>query len=160
MSSHTPYAVPKDKLGVTIQFESGAVLRGFIFLEYTAARISARQKVSLFLERDNAFFPLLLDDSGRTEFINKNKIRMLEAECPQGCDDEADRGLTRAIHITVVFNDGVTLSGGLLAEVPEQSARLSDCLNLPNRFLSVCVGRNALYINKYALQKVIHAMAT
>ncbi len=146
MTGHTPYAVPKEKLGVTIHFESGAVLRGFIFLEYTTAIMSARQKVSLFHEQDSAFFPLLLDDSGRTEFINKSKIRMLEAEYPQEDDDEADSSLIRTINIIVVFNDGAMLSGGLLAEVPEQSARLSDCLNLPNQFLSLRVGRNALYV--------------
>jgi hypothetical protein len=43
-----------------------------------------------------------------------------------------------------------------MAEVPREKNRLSDCLNLPHRFLSVKTGGKILYINKKAIQKVVH----
>jgi hypothetical protein len=61
------------------------------------------------------------------------------------------------IPIIAHFADGATISGDLMAEVPQEKARLSDCLNMSNRFLSVRTSGIMRYINKQALQKVIHA---
>jgi hypothetical protein len=47
-----------------------------------------------------------------------------------------------------------------MAEVPQEKARLSDCLNMSNRFLSIRTGATMCYINKDALQKVVHADKT
>ena len=41
------------------------------------------------------------------------------------------------IPVNAQFGDGDTVNGELVAEVPAEKARLSDCLNLQNKFLSV-----------------------
>ncbi len=62
-----------------------------------------------------------------------------------------------AISVTARFCDGTAVSGELMAEVPQEKARLSDCLNISNKFLSVKTGGKMCYINKDALRTVVHA---
>jgi len=158
MSVDTVFTVPKDRLSVTIRLDKGIALEGEIFLEPVSDNLSVHQKVIAFLESGNTFFPLKLSAAGNTEFINKRNVWIVDVNIPEGHD--ADYFLFRPMHsisVTILFSDGKTVSGELMAEVPEEKARLSDCLNLPGRFLSVKLGKKMRYINKEALQKVAYA---
>ena len=75
---------------------------------------------------------------------------------------EADRDdssfpldLLQREEITVVFRTGNEMRGILLAEVPEERSRLSDCLNLPDKFLRIRSKSTLFYINKAAILKVV-----
>lgn len=157
MSVDTVFTVPKDRLSVTVRLDKGVALEGEIFLEPVSGNLSVHQKVAAFLESGNAFFPLKLS-AGNTEFINKKNVWIVDVNIPDGHD--ADYFLFRPMHaisVTLLFSDGKIVSGELLAEVPEEKARLSDCLNLPGSFLCVRLAGKMRYINKETLQKVTYA---
>ncbi len=71
MTGNTAFAVPKDRQGVTVRLGNGTAIEGVIFLEAVSDFLSSHQKVTMFLENDNTFFPIKLDTTGKTEFINK-----------------------------------------------------------------------------------------
>ncbi len=159
MRSKAGLAVPKDRQDVTIHLlGGGAMIEGTIFLEYASPGLTLLQKVTAFIEGRNAFFPLQRKESGATEFINKKNVRTVELVYSASAEkDSFALSLMYSVDITAVFMNSETVSGTLLAEVPIENARLSDCLNLPNRFLIVKVDGKIRYINKSALQKVVYA---
>jgi hypothetical protein len=158
MNGNAAFAVPKDRQEVTVRLDRGETLTGEIFLEYMAAELSAHQKISMFLENDNVFFPLKVNTSGGTEFVNKNNVWTVDVVIPDSTgNDFFSQLLMHTIPIMARFADGVAITGELMAEVPQEKARLSDCLNMSNTFLSVRTNGIMRYINKQALQKVIHA---
>jgi hypothetical protein len=63
----------------------------------------------------------------------------------------------QTVTMTAVFTDNSRITGLLMAEVPAENARLSDCLNLPSKFLQVKVENRICHINKDALRKVLPA---
>lgn len=161
MSGNTAFAVPKDRQNVTVLLSPGTALAGEIFMESIAEGLSMHQKITSFIENSSAFFPIKLSPGGNTEFINKNKVQMFEVDLPE--DPETSyfaHLLMQTIPVIVFLTHGSTVSGDLLAEVPQEKARLSDCLNLADKFLVVKSGKQMCYINKNALQKVVHAAKT
>jgi hypothetical protein len=157
MSENTAFAVPKDRQVVTIRLSQSMVLEGEIFLELISEGLSIHQKVTAFLENNNAFFPVKMIPGGGTEFICKKNVQTVVVDFP--ADPETGYFARLPMHtipVTAHFRDRNTLSGELIAEVPQEKARLSDCLNLPNIFLSVKTDGKMCYINKDALQKVSH----
>ena len=158
MTVHTAFTVPKDRQDVTIHLDKDVTLTGEIFLESFAQDLSAHQKVLAFLENDAVFFPIKLSATGNTEFINKQTAGIVEMAVPGESDaNYFSFELMQTIPVTAILRHGQTISGELLAEVPKEKARLSDCLNLPHGFLSVKAGDKLFYINKSALQKVVYA---
>ncbi|MEK6743236.1 MAG: hypothetical protein AABZ15_06490, partial [Nitrospirota bacterium] len=108
------------------------------------------QKMAAFLENQKDFFPL--SSGGTPEFISKSAIRMVEVHYPE---DEETFGIMHVELVTVIFRDGTQVSGDLLADVPDQRKRLSDCLNLSGRFLFTRAYGKVCYISKQAILKVI-----
>jgi hypothetical protein len=157
MSGNAAFAVPKDRLNVIIRLEKGISLQGEIFLEYFSDSVSLHQKVAAFLENETLFFPIKVSTGG-TEFLNKQHVRCLEVLFPDDPDASyfSHRPM-QAIPVNVIFPDGETISGELIEEVPAEKARLSDCLNMQNKFLNVKTATTICYLNKQALQKVVHA---
>jgi hypothetical protein len=158
MSGNTAFTVPKDRQAVTVRLQKGEKLEGEIFLEYMVSGLSTHQKVTAFLENENLFFPIKIIATGMTEFINKKTVQTVDVGVPE--DPETgyfSHLLMHTIRVTARFCDGTMVSGDLMAEVPQEKARLSDCLNMSNRFLSVHTGSTMCYINKDSLQKVMHA---
>jgi len=158
LSDQNAFTIPKDHQSVTVRFSTGVALEGEIFMESVSEGLSMHQKISAFIEHGNAFFPIRAIARRNTEFINKNKIQLIEVSLPEdpGTGYFADQ-LMHSIPVTVYLNEGNTVSGELLAEVPQEKNRLSDCLNLTDKFLTVKSGQKMFYINKEALQKVVHA---
>lgn len=158
MSGNTAFAVPKDRQSVTVRLSLGATVEGEVFTESISEGLSIHQKVTAFIENSDAFFPIKVSPGGSAEFINKKNARIIEVSLPE--DPETGyfaHLLMHTIPVMVFLNDGNTVSGELMAEVPREKARLSDCLNLPEKFLAVKSGKTMFYINKQALQKVVHA---
>jgi hypothetical protein len=153
MTTQREFAVPKDKQLVTVHLIGGETRTGNIFLEYVPEALTLHQKVKMFLEDANRFFPLTAEGMPPT-FINKERVSMLEVAAS---DEEPAYHLMHIEDITTLFTDGTALSGELLAEVPKEKARLSDCLNLPESFLSIKREKTMCYINKNTIQKVIYS---
>jgi hypothetical protein len=153
MTTQREFAVPKDKQQVTVHLIGGETMTGNIFLEYFPDALTLHQKIKMFLEDANRFFPLAAEGAPTT-FINKERVSMLEVDAS---DQEPAYHLMHIEDITTLFTDGAALSGALLAEVPKEKARLSDCLNLPESFLSVRKEMTICYLNKNTIQKVIYS---
>ena len=161
MSDTTAFQVPKDRQAVIVRLSPGVVVEGEIFMEAFSENLSIHQKISAFIEDTNSFFPIKVIPGGDTEFINKNTIQLVEVSVPD--DPETSyfaHLLMQTIPVTAYFRDGDTVSGELMAEVPQEKARLSDCLNLREKFLKVKSGNKMCYINKKTLQKVVHAVSS
>ncbi len=153
MTTQREFAIPKDKQLVTLHLIGGETMTGNIFLEYFPEASTLHQKVKAFIEDGNRFFPLTTDGSP-TAFINKERVNLLEVA---SSEEEPAYQLMHVEDITALFTDEAALSGELLAEVPKEKARLSDCLNLPEAFLCVKKEKALCYLNKRAIQKVIYS---
>lgn len=153
MSEQREFAVPKEKQLVTIHLLGGETREGNIFLEFYPEARTLHQKIVAFLEDANEFFPL--SSGGAPEFMRKKSIRMVEIPYPP---EEEDRfAIMHVEMVTVVFRDGSQVSGDLMADVPEEKKRLSDCLNLQLKFLATRTYGKVSYINKDAVLKVMTA---
>jgi len=152
MSGMSEFAVPKEKQLVTVYLLGGNQIEGNIFLEYYPDARTLHQKLMAFLENQSDFFPL--SGGGIPEFISKSAIRMVEVHYPE---DEEAFSIMHVELVTVIFRDGTQVSGDLLADVPDQRRRLSDCLNLTGRFLCTRAYGKVCYISKQAILKVISA---
>jgi hypothetical protein len=152
MAERSDFVVPKEKQLVTVYLLGGDTMEGNIFLEYNPDARTLHQKMMAFLENRTDFFPL---SSGRTpDFISKSAIRMVEVHNPE---EEVAFNIMHVELVTVIFRDGNQVSGDLLADVPDQRRRLSDCLNLTGRFLCTRAYGKVCYISKQAILKVITA---
>lgn len=150
------YAIPKDKQTVALRFKDARTVKGMIFLERLPQERSLREMVSGFLEDPNRFFPFLADEKTMTVFISKNTVWAVEIDLRGQTDDQNfERGLIRIQEITAHLSDGTSITGGLMAEVPEEQSRLSDCLNLNERFMSLKMDTSIVYVNKDMVRKVI-----
>jgi len=156
-NGNTAFQVPKDRQSVVVRLTQGAVLEGEIFLESMAEGLSTHQKVTAFLENSLAFFPIKVSPDGKTEFINKQKVRTVEVAVTAAPEtDYFEHLLMHTIPVTTFFGAAESISGELMAEAPQEKARLSDCLNMPNTFLCVRTASMICYINKESLQKVVY----
>lgn len=153
MTTQHEFAVPKDKQAVTVHLVDGETRTGNIFLEYFPEALTLHRKIKMFLENTNRFFPLTAEGMPPT-FINKERVRILEVAIS---DEEPAYHIMHIEDITAQFTDGTALSGELLAEVPKEKARLSDCLNLPEAFLGVKRGNTICYLNKSTVQTVVYS---
>jgi len=153
MANGGGFAVPKEKQLVTVHVACGETITGNIFLEFKPETVTLYQKVASFLEESAAFFTIV-PDAGGPQFLAKASVRMLEME---SVEDESAFSLKRIENITALLCDGVHVDGSLMADVPEEKARLSDCLNLPERFLSMRAGGKVLFVNKSLVLKVLYA---
>ncbi len=150
MTDQREYVVPKEKQLVTVHLLGGETQEGNIYLEFYSEARSLHQKIVAFLEDKNDFFPL--SRGGTPEFVSKSAIRNVEVNYPENDDS------FRIMHVelvTVVFRDGSQVTGDLLADVPDERNRLSDCLNLAGRFLCTRTYGKVSYINRQAILKVI-----
>lgn len=152
MAEQSAFAVPKEKQLVTVYLLGGETLEGNIYLEFFSSARTLHQKMLAFLEDRNAFFPL--SSGGAPAFLHKGAIRMVEIHYPE--EDEAFK-IMHVELVTMIFRDGSQVSGDLMADVPAEKRRLLDCMNLPDRFLSMKVYGKVCYINKEAVQKVLVA---
>ena len=158
MSGNAAFTVPKNRQRVSVRLDNGAIVEGDIFLEPAATDLSIHQQLVLFLEEESLFFPIQVAATGRTEFLNKLNTFSIDVRIPSEADPGFfSQGLLHTIPIIVLLTDGTTLSGDLTAEVPQEKARLSDCLNQPGKFLCMQSDGAMCYINRSAVQKVAHA---
>jgi hypothetical protein len=152
MAEYNEFAIPKEKQLVSVYLLGGDTVEGNIFLEYYPDARTLHQKMMAFLENQKDFFPL--SSGSIPDFISKSAIRMVEIHYPE---DEEAFNIMHVELVTVIFRDGTQVSGDLLADVPEQHKRLSDCLNLTGRFLCTRAYGKVCYISKQAILKVISA---
>lgn len=150
------FEIPKNRHTVTAHFTDGSKLKGDVFLLSYTTYHSGPQKVAELLEDGNKFIPFLVSESNKVELINKELLKMVEGEVVEAADEEMlSIGLIHIEEITVFFHDNTNISGAFLAEVPPDHSRLSDCLNLPERFMNLKADSRHIHINKGMIKKVV-----
>ena len=147
-------SIDKNKIQVAITFADGSKGKGEIFLARHAGGYYGGQNVADLLNGDKAFLPISLE-SGAVEFISKSQILTIEGELIADDDDEMlSSGLIHQKDVVVVTSGNQTIIGTLLAEVPDERSRLSDCLNLPEKFIRLKSESRYLHINKAMIKKI------
>jgi len=148
-------SVRKDKATITAIFSDGTKIRGEVFLASYSDKHYGHQKVADILEGEKLFIPVSIREEDRVEFINKNLVMILEGELSSTEDDEKlSIGLYNIEKVRVVFINGEIMEGAMLSEVPRERSRLSDCLNLSGRFISMIKGGRYFYLNKKMVIRV------
>lgn len=150
-------AVPKDKLNVTLRFDDDRCVDGTIFIGAYPASSALFSKVSALLEDEKSFLPFVGKETGKTIFVNKLNIHSMEWDLPEETEKEQIyTGLMHAEDVIATFIGGGRITGTLLSDVPLEKTRLSDCLNMPGRFLILKIDSRHMYVNKAMLREVIN----
>ncbi len=148
-------SVRKNRATVTAVFSDGTKIRGEVFLASYSETHYGHQKVADILEGEKLFIPVSIREEDRVEFINKSLVMILEGELSSAEDEEKlSIGLYHIEKVRVVFINGEIMEGAMLSEVPRERSRLSDCLNLPDGFISMIKGGRYFYLNKKMVVRV------
>lgn len=149
------FAVPKDKHKVVVRFDSGQTQEGSVFLERGTQDRDVSRKMTEFLD-DAVFLPFQRED-GTTEFINISHVVSIEADRP----DDSGLAFHVRLNVKLILADapgsGSAITGTLLAEAPLERSRLSDCLNMPSRFITVVTADKLHYVNRSLVKKAVLA---
>jgi len=147
-------SIDKKKMQVVITFADGSKEKGEIFLAQYAGGHHGHQKVADLLNGEKGFLPVSMEN-GAIEFVSKGQILTIEGELVAEEDEEMlSAGLIHQKNVTVVTSGKQTITGTLLAEVPDERSRLSDCLNLPEDFIRLKSESRYLHINKAMIKKI------
>ena len=147
--------IRKDRLQVLVHFTDGSKTAGEVFLAPFSGDHHGHQKVADLLETEDKFFPLSIE-GGDVEFISKSQILMIEGELIGEEDRELlSAGLVHQVDVSVVITDACIIDGTLLAEVPPERSRLSDCLNLSGNYLRLRSENRYIHVNKSFIKKVL-----
>ncbi len=155
MTGQAEFSVPKDRLRVRMRLRNDTAAEGEVFLEPLPGGPPVYQRVAALLGNEKSFVPLLEEGSGRMLFVNKASIKTVDFSVQE--EPGADVGLMHREQIEAVFAGGDAIRGDLSADVPDEKARLSDCLNEPGRFLLLRVEDAFCFVNKEAVMIVRHA---
>lgn len=147
-------SIKKEKIEVIVTFADGAKSKGDIFLAPFSGEHHGHQKVADILNGDKVFLPISMEN-GAVEFISKAQIMTIEGELIADEDKEMlSAGLIQQIDVSVVTSKNQSIIGALLAEAPQERSRLSDCLNMPEKFIRIQAESRYLHINKAMIKKI------
>jgi len=148
-------SIRKDRANITAVFPDGTKIRGEVFLDSYSSKHHGHQKVADLLEDEKSFIPVSIKEEDRVEFLNRDQIMILEGELSNEEDEEKlSIGLYNIAKVKVVFINAEIMEGAMISEVPPERSRLSDCLNLPDRFISMIKGGRYFYLNKTNVVRV------
>lgn len=148
-------SIRKNKANVTAVFSDGTKIRGEVFLAAFSETHYGHQKVSDIIEGKKLFIPVSIKDEERVEFVNRDQIMILEGELSSPEDEEKLAiGLYHIEKVRIIFINGDIMEGAMISEAPPERSRLSDCLNLEGRFISMIKGGRYFYLNKRKVVRV------
>lgn len=148
-------SVQKDRANVTVILPDTTKLKGEVFLASYSESHYGHQKVADILEGEKCFIPLSLKEENRVEFVNINQVVIMEGELSTPEDEEKlSMGLYHIEKVKVTFANEETFEGAMISEVPRERSRLSDCLNLESKFMSMIKNGRYFYLNKSMITRV------
>ncbi|MBE9504669.1 MAG: hypothetical protein IME96_10880 [Proteobacteria bacterium] len=147
--------IQKDQLSVIVHFSDGSKLKGYIFLSAFRDEHGGHQQVADLLESGKQFIPLMVE-GGNVEFLNYSQILMVEGELiTKDDDDMLYAALLHQEEVSVIIADTYIINGTLLSEARPDHSRLSDCLNIEEKFLKMRTEDRYLHVNKALVKKVV-----
>lgn len=142
--------IPKQTVLVDLALAGAEPRPVEILLAEQLAREFRRQHVLDLLEEPVSFFPARDSASGAWEIVNKRWLLWIRL----GSGEEVDEELFDvAKKIRVDLQGGAPLEGELLHS--EESARVSDYLNLPGRFFRLWEGEHLYLVNKSFVLRIV-----
>lgn len=137
-------AVERRRVEVAIRFPGGEVVRGQLFLALMAKSHAGPERVLDMMNEPDPFFVLRVDGEPPVRMINKERIVEVEV----AVQPEEEESLAKEEEMTLTFQDGFSLSGRALVELPPTKSRLIDFLNYSERFFELRDGGNTHIVNR------------
>ena len=133
----------------------GERLAGEIFLNPTSRFRSAPQEPAEFLNEDEAFFALAMND-GHTALVAKARVESVTVESRSDAgDDAAISALPHPATVAITMASGDVVRGTMSIDAPPSHARLLDYLNTNHeRFLRVADAGRVILVNRQAIGHV------
>jgi hypothetical protein len=140
-----PLKIEKFKCRANVHFSTGGSLDVHFFLGYQAGTHSGPETLLDVLNTDRAFVPV--EDILMDEVLLIGKTRIVYLELPDSDPLLQGEGLVE-LPVTIELVNGETLRGNFLTDLPAESRRASDYLNLMPRYICLQSEPHWLVINK------------
>jgi hypothetical protein len=137
--------VEKFKCRANVHFSTGGSLDVHFFLGYHAETHSGPETLLDVLNADRAFVPI--EDILMDEVLLIGKTRVVYLELADSGPLVQGEGLVK-LPVTIELVNGETLRGNFLTDLPAESRRASDYLNLMPRYICLQSELRWLVINK------------
>lgn len=133
----------------------GKQLAGEMFLNPVSRFRSAPQGPAEFLNEDEPFFALALED-GDTILIARSRVESVTVDAPHEFEDDPAAGLIpHPVSVAITVASGAVLRGTVSIDAPPSHARLLDFLNTNHgRFLRVADAGRVVLVNRQAIDHV------
>jgi hypothetical protein len=137
--------IEKFKCRATVHFSTGGSLDVHFFLGYQAETHSGPESLLDVLNADRTFVPI--EDILMDEVLLIGKTRVVYLEVPDSSSLVQGESLVE-LPVTIELVNGETLRGNFLTDLPAESRRASDYLNLMPRYICLQSEPHWLVINK------------
>jgi hypothetical protein len=137
--------IEKFKCRATVHFSTGGSLDVHFFLGYQAETHSGPESLLDVLNSDRTFVPI--EDILMDEVLLIGKTRVVYLEVPDSSSLVQGESLVE-LPVTIELVNGETLRGNFLTDLPAESRRASDYLNLMPRYICLQSEPHWLVINK------------
>jgi hypothetical protein len=148
-------AVERRTVEVAIRFPGQEVVRGHLFLALSAKGHAGRETALDLMNEPEPFFVLKVEGQPPVRMVNKERVVEVELQSDEEFE-EGDAGATVAKEeeMTLMFQDGFSLSGTARIELPPTRSRLIDFLNHTERFFALRNGHKAHIVNRKHISHV------
>jgi hypothetical protein len=140
-----PLKVEKFKCRANVHFSTGGSLDVHFFLEHQAETHPGPETVLDILNSDRKFIPI--EDILMNEVLLIGKTRIVYLELFERGSALQGEGLEE-LPVTIEIVNGETLRGSFLTDLPPESRRASDYLNLMPQYICLRSNPQWLVINK------------
>jgi hypothetical protein len=145
MEGSAPLKVEKFKCRANVHFSTGGSLDVHFFLAPEAGTHPGPETLLDVLNSDRAFVPI--EDVLMNEVLLIGKTRIVYLELPEAGAVFESKDLVE-LPVTVELVNGETLRGNFLTDLPPESRRASDYLNLMPQYICLQSNPQWLVINK------------
>ncbi len=140
--THTGYTIQMIIKNITVHFKDGSSFAGQIFVSEYSRLHAGEEKISEFFENENRFFPFKI--GANILLFSKDAILFVEYE------SDEDLSVYKSIPAQIILINGSIMSVSVPIMVANPAARLSDQINVQEKFLQCIIpgNPNNFIINK------------
>lgn len=143
-------AVERKTVEVAIRFLGQEVVRGHLFLALMAKSHAGPETVLDLMNEPEPFFVLKVEGQPPVRMVNKERIVEVEVSG----QPEEEPSVSKEEEMTLMFQDGFSLSGTARVELPPAKSRLIDFLNNSDRFFELRDGGALHIVNRKHISHV------
>lgn len=143
-------AIERKTVEVAIRFLGQEVVGGHLFLALMAKNHAGPETVLDLMNEPDPFFVLKVEGQPPVRMVNKERI--VEVEVSGQPVEEPS--VSKEEEMTLMFQDGFSLSGTARVELPPAKSRLIDFLNNSDRFFELRDGGALHIVNRKHISHV------